>query len=113
MGSWGGAYRATTADGSKIAAELDKAHAARGGVVPQEHAYMQCMATHLRRTSSSPSVRALTRATGRANLMLNSPSMVSLAIFTISTADLSRYSSLVGSVTAAYRYYTSASKNDA
>lgn len=33
-------------------------------------------------------MRALTRATGRASLILNSPSIVSLAILTMSTADL-------------------------
>lgn len=43
---------------------------------------------YLRKTSSRPSVSALTSATGKASLMLNSPSMVSLAIFTMSTADL-------------------------
>ena len=59
--------------------------------VPVYKACTDCMETHLRKTSSSPSVRALTRATGRASLMLNSPSMVSLAIFTMSTADLRTY----------------------
>ena len=70
------------------------------------HVESWALGSYLRKTSSRPSVRARTRATGRASFMLKRPSMVSLAIFTMSTADLhsgqrqahTRYQAQTGSV---------------